>query len=67
MGFSLYTIDINLIRKYKGGDGIVREYKFKEKLNVSILSERRVFEPNGIEGGQNGLRGINIYTYADGR
>lgn len=52
---------------FKGGNGIIREYEFKEQLKVSILSERRVYEPNGIEGGSNGSRGKNLYTYPCGR
>ncbi|KAJ3396516.1 hypothetical protein HDV05_003158, partial [Chytridiales sp. JEL 0842] len=32
---------------FRGGDGVVREIEFLETLNVSILSERRVFQPYG--------------------
>jgi 5-oxoprolinase (ATP-hydrolysing) len=33
--------------EYSGGDGVVREIEFLESLQVSILSERRVFQPYG--------------------
>jgi 5-oxoprolinase (ATP-hydrolysing) len=32
---------------------------------VSILSERRAFEPYGLEGGENGARGMNLVVYKD--
>ena len=35
---------------------------------VSILSERRAFEPYGLLGGKNASRGVNLITFAeDGR
>jgi 5-oxoprolinase (ATP-hydrolysing) len=52
---------------HRGGDGLVREVEFLEPLNVAILSERRVFSPYGLEGGQPGLRGENIFIRKDGR
>ena len=33
-------------------DGLVREVEFLEPLNMAILSERRVFAPYGLEGGE---------------
>jgi 5-oxoprolinase (ATP-hydrolysing) len=53
--------------KFNGGDGLVREVEFLEPLNVGILSERRVFAPYGLEGGQAGERGINLFIRKDGR
>ena len=53
--------------KYRGGCGVIREFEFKTELQVSILSERRVFAPEGICGGKNGSKGINLLTYPDGR
>lgn len=32
---------------------------------MSILSERRAFEPYGLEGGENGARGMNLVVYKD--
>lgn len=53
--------------RFRGGDGLVREVEFLEPLNVAILSERRVYEPFGLEGGQSGRRGSNIFIRKDGR
>lgn len=45
--------------RYKGGDSIVREYKFLSPATVSMITERRKFSPYGIEGGKPGKRGKN--------
>ena len=46
--------------EFEGGNGIVREVEFlKDNIEVGILSERRAFEPWGLEGGSNGARGVN--------
>lgn len=34
----------------RGGDGVVRELLFRRPLTLSILTERRVFAPYGLEG-----------------
>lgn len=52
---------------FRGGEGLVREIEFKEGLEVSILSERRVHAPYGIDGGGNGGRGENLLIKEDGR
>lgn len=39
--------------KYIGGDGVIREMQFLENMNISILSERRIYAPWGIFGGEN--------------
>ncbi len=46
--------------RYRGGNGIIREIEFLEKSQVTILSERRRFEPYGLAGGKSGLPGRNI-------
>jgi len=46
--------------KFKGGDGIVREYEFLAPAQVNILSERRRFSPYGLAGGAPGKKGNNI-------
>ncbi|MGQ9472294.1 MAG: hydantoinase B/oxoprolinase family protein [Candidatus Aminicenantales bacterium] len=46
--------------KFRGGDGIVREYEFLTPARVNILSERRCFPPYGLQGGKPGLPGENI-------
>ncbi|MGB3728242.1 MAG: hydantoinase B/oxoprolinase family protein, partial [Thermodesulfobacteriota bacterium] len=45
--------------KYRGGDSIVREYKFLSDTTVSMITERRKFAPYGIEGGGVGKKGKN--------
>ena len=53
--------------EFQGGDGLVRELEFLEPLNVAILSERRVFPPYGLAGGEPGSRGENIFIRKNGR
>ncbi len=45
---------------HRGGDGIVRSYRFFEQANVSLLTERRKLAPYGLAGGQNGFTGESI-------
>ncbi len=45
--------------EYRGGDGLIREIQALTPLQVSILSERRNYPPNGILGGENGKCGKN--------
>jgi 5-oxoprolinase (ATP-hydrolysing) len=52
--------------KYHGGDGLIREIRFLKDMNAAILSERRVFPPYGLEGGQPGQKGRNILIKANG-
>jgi len=51
---------------YPGGDGIIREITFLKPATVSIISERRNFEPYGMNGGGNGKRGANLLKKAHG-
>ncbi|PWN34076.1 Hydantoinase B/oxoprolinase [Meira miltonrushii] len=56
--------------KYRGGDGVVRDIEFLSKqIQVSILSERRVFRPYGLQGGQDAQNGRNLWIKrnADGQ
>jgi N-methylhydantoinase B len=45
---------------HRGGDGIIRSYRFLEKARVSLLTERRRLAPYGLNGGEEGLPGKNI-------
>jgi N-methylhydantoinase B/oxoprolinase/acetone carboxylase alpha subunit len=45
--------------KHRGGDGIVREYEFLTRADVTILSDRREHAPYGLAGGSAGTRGKN--------
>lgn len=49
---------------FRGGDGAVREIEFTKPLTISILSERRAFQPYGMKGGEPGSRGVNLLTLA---
>ena len=33
--------------KFNGGDGLIREYIFRDKVKLCVLTERRVFRPFG--------------------
>jgi N-methylhydantoinase B/oxoprolinase/acetone carboxylase alpha subunit len=46
--------------RFKGGEGIIREYEFTVPTQVTIMSERRKFSPYGLLGGTPGKRGNNI-------
>jgi N-methylhydantoinase B len=45
--------------KFRGGDGIVRQYQFLEDAEVSLLTERRKHPPWGLQEGQAGQCGRN--------
>lgn len=44
----------------RGGDGLVREYRFLRDASVSLLTERRRHAPWGLHGGGDGARGRNL-------
>ncbi|KOS20156.1 Uncharacterized protein ESCO_006286 [Escovopsis weberi] len=48
--------------QHRGGDGVIRDIEFRIPLQVSILSERRVFRPYGLHGGEDGKCGLNIWV-----
>ncbi|CEP24409.1 unnamed protein product [Cyberlindnera jadinii] len=52
--------------KYKGGDGVVRDIEFRTPVKCSILSERRVIAPHGLNGGKDAARGENLWIKRDG-
>lgn len=47
--------------QHKGGEGVVRDIEFRIPVQVSILSERRVFRPYGLEGGEDAGTGRNLW------
>jgi N-methylhydantoinase B len=55
------------IGRYRGGDGIVRSYRFLEETEVSVLSERRRRGPYGLQGGASGTPGENTVCLPDGQ
>jgi 5-oxoprolinase (ATP-hydrolysing) len=48
--------------RWPGGDGLVRELEFLAPLSVSLLSDRRVTLPFGLEGGLPGSAGRNLFN-----
>uniref|UniRef100_A0A0K8SCA3 5-oxoprolinase n=1 Tax=Lygus hesperus TaxID=30085 RepID=A0A0K8SCA3_LYGHE len=51
---------------FKGGEGVVRVFTFRNKISLSILTERRVFHPYGMESGQPGAKGVNLLQRKNG-
>lgn len=47
--------------EYNGGDGTIRDLEFTQRLQVSILSERRTRSPYGLHGGEDGSKGRNVW------
>lgn len=45
----------------KGGDGVIRDIEFRVPMTVGILSERRVYRPYGMAGGEDGECGLNLW------
>lgn len=48
--------------QHRGGDGVIRDIEFRIPVQVSILSERRVFHPYGLEGGGEASCGKNLWV-----
>lgn len=52
--------------KYAGGEGIVREYEMLVPATVTVLSDRRIGQPYGAQGGEPGQSGRNTIIHANG-
>jgi len=52
---------------HRGGDGLVREIRFLEPADVTLLTERRRIPPYGLAGGHAGRRGRNSLGTGGGR
>jgi len=52
--------------RFAGGNGLVREIQFLKSLHVAILSERREYAPYGLEGGEPGSTGQNLWIKHNG-
>lgn len=48
--------------QHRGGHGVVRDIEFRIPLQVSILSERRVYRPYGMAGGEPAQCGLNLWV-----
>ncbi|KAL8664685.1 MAG: hypothetical protein Q9202_002820 [Teloschistes flavicans] len=47
--------------QHPGGEGVIRDIEFRIPVQVSILSERRVYRPYGLEGGEDAECGVNYW------
>jgi N-methylhydantoinase B/oxoprolinase/acetone carboxylase alpha subunit len=45
--------------RFSGGDGIERDLLFLEDVTVSLITERRISQPWGLQGGEPGAVGEN--------
>lgn len=45
--------------RYRGGDGIIRDYELLQDVTVTMLSDRRKHAPYGLMGGEKGQVGNN--------
>ncbi len=53
--------------RFVGGEGLIRQWQVLRPCQVSVLSERRVFRPYGLAGGEAGQAGRNsIRAQRDG-
>ncbi len=52
---------------FKGGDGVIREIRFLEKVELSLLTQRRKSGPYGLEGGSAGKPGQQQLIRAGGQ
>ncbi|ETS74906.1 hypothetical protein PFICI_13390 [Pestalotiopsis fici W106-1] len=48
--------------QHNGGDGVIRDIEFRIPVQVSILSERRVYHPYGLAGGEDAECGLNVWV-----
>jgi N-methylhydantoinase B len=46
--------------RHRGGDGVIREVEALERMQYSLLTERRRHSPRGADGGESGAPGRNL-------
>ncbi len=52
--------------RHRGGDGIIKQIEFLRRLQVSLLTQRRVYAPYGMQGGTPGALGRNLLLRVEG-
>jgi 5-oxoprolinase (ATP-hydrolysing) len=52
--------------KFSGGEGVVREMRFLQPMEATILSSRRLTQPFGLGGGRSGASGRNYVVRVNG-
>jgi N-methylhydantoinase B len=50
--------------KFRGGDGLIREIELLADAQVTLISDRRKFQPYGLAGGEPGKSGVAVYLRA---
>ncbi len=53
--------------EWRGGDGVIREIEFLEEMELSLLTQRRVYAPYGLAGGDDGSKGRNVFLPQGGK
>jgi N-methylhydantoinase B len=48
--------------KFRGGDGLIREIELLADAQVTLLSDRRKFQPYGLAGGEPGAAGKTVHV-----
>lgn len=49
--------------KFRGGDGVIREFEALTDCDLTILADRRRFAPYGLNGGQPGQPGETVWEH----
>jgi N-methylhydantoinase B len=55
-----YRRDSGGAGKHRGGDGLIREVELLGRAQITLLAERRIGAPYGLQGGADGARGRSI-------
>ena len=60
-----YRKDSGGTGRFRGGDGLVREIELLADSQVTLICERRMFQPYGLQGGASGASGRALLIDAD--
>jgi len=52
--------------EFRGGNGVVRKFRFLKDMGAAILSSHRKLPPFGLKGGMPGKCGKNTLIHRDG-
>jgi len=52
--------------KWRGGDGVIRDIRFLDVMDINIISGHRQIPPPGLKGGMPGATGRNYIVRVDG-
>ncbi|UCH53453.1 MAG: hydantoinase B/oxoprolinase family protein [Pseudomonadota bacterium] len=52
--------------RHRGGDGVIRKIRFREPMQLAVLSGRRAVSPFGLRDGEDGAPGANRIERVDG-